>query len=185
MLERFAPALRTGRSRLSRVLGAAGLAALTSCGPPPLTFTVTFPGEATLEAGAVIRYQGVDVGEVSEVGLGQADPERPAQVEVVCKIEDPEITIRRDDLFEIASDGLLGEDYLRITPIPEASPAIEPGSTVAGVPPLVTRVRESAEETLDSLESFAKEKAGSWLEALSGEPEDTTAPGADAPPRAP
>jgi ABC-type transporter Mla subunit MlaD len=151
-------------------------ATLAGCGPPPFTFTVTFPGEASLEPGAVIRYQGVDVGEVTAVALRQSDPERAARVEVICAIEAPEITIRRDDLIEIASDGLLGEDYLRITPIPESSPAIEPGSVVAGIPPFVTRVRESAEATLDSLESFAKEQAGSLLDALSGDSEPPPAP---------
>lgn len=172
MSERFIHSARRGL-----LLGlASGCLAMAGCGPPPFAFTVTFPGEATLEPGAAIRYQGVEVGEVTAVTLRQTDPERPARVEVACAIEDPEITIRRDDAIEIASDGLLGENYLRITPLPGASPAIAAGSTVAGIPPLVTRVRESAEETLSSLESFAREKAGSWLDAFSGESEEAPAP---------
>ena len=176
--------MRGGGRRRRFLCGLAlGLSTL-ACGPPPFQFTVTFPGEATLEVGAPIRYQGVDVGRVTGIQLGQSDPERPARVEIRCAIDDPEVTVRRDDLIEIASDGLLGENYLRITPTPEPSPAVPPGSTVAGVPPLVTRVRESAEETLESLESFARDKAGEFLDALSGD-EATPAPSTSAPPTPP
>lgn len=146
----------------TRALTSYALALLiVACVEPAFRLTVTFPGPVEVETGAEVRYQGVWVGSVSEIALRQPSATEPALVEISLEIDDAELTLREADVFEIVSDGLLGDSYVRITPAPEASPALAPGATVAGLSPLATRVRESAADALEALAELAKQKLGS------------------------
>ncbi|MCX7970327.1 MAG: MlaD family protein [Negativicutes bacterium] len=78
-----------------------------------------------LKVGNVVRYAGVDVGRVASV---VADPSR---VVVTLNIGS-KTKIPRDSLFEIASDGLMGEKNINITPPPQISGFIAAGELVEG-----------------------------------------------------
>jgi len=160
---------------VTRIAGAA-LLLLVACGPPPFQMSVTFVGPVELEPGAEVRYQGVQVGEVAAVALRQDAREQPALVEVSLTITDPGITLREKDLFEIVTDGLLGEEYVRVTPATETSRPIEQGASVAGLPPFVTRVRESMAGALDSLGTLAQDQSDALLEALAGSADEEESP---------
>lgn len=143
-----------------------------ACAPPASTLTVTFPGSAQIEPGARIHYQGIDIGRVSDVTLHQIDARKAAIVHVHCAIENAEIQLRRDDRFEITTDGLLGDRILQITPAEIESPALADGSRVAGIPPFATRLRETAEETIDSFEAMARDTANDFVDVLRGQATD-------------
>ena len=139
----------------------------TTCQPPAaFPVAVTFVGPVDLEVGAGVRYQGVRVGEVVEVSLRQPSPTEPALVELSLSIEDPGVTLREADVFEIVSDGLLGENYVRVTAAADTSQPLPPGATVVGLPPFVTRVRESMSNALASLADLAWQKSDAMLDAL-------------------
>ena len=154
---------------LSRIACAIGTAALLLSGcalEPPFELAVTFVGPLEIEAGAGVRYQGVIVGKVAAVSLRQPAPEQPALVELSLSIHDRSITLREADLFEVVSDGLLGENYVRVTAGRESSEPLASGSTVGGRAPFLTRVLESAEQTLGDLGELAREQRDEWLDAL-------------------
>lgn len=139
-----------------------------ACPAPDSGFplAVTFAGRVELEPGAEVRYQEVPVGQVTGMSLRQAEPDQPALVELALRIDDPNVTLRRKDVFEIVSDAALGESYVRVTAAPGTSEPLEAGQTVSGLPPFVTRVRESTSEVLDSLADLAKHKSDALLDAL-------------------
>ncbi|MGH0028951.1 MAG: MlaD family protein [Myxococcota bacterium] len=130
-----------------------------ACTPPAFELTVTFPGPVDIEAGAEVRYQGVPVGTVAEVSLTQPDPEEPARVELHVVIHDDTITLRRDDVFEIDSDGLMEDEHLSISAAPEPSTPLANGAVVAGRPDLAARMAESAEQAFEKLGALAREQA--------------------------
>lgn len=153
----------------TRALHAIFIAALLATGCQPsaaFPVTVTFVGPVELEVGADVRYQGVRVGEVEKVSLRQPSPREPARVELALLIEDPKITLREADVFEIVSDGLLGDSYVRVTAAAETSEPLSPGATVAGRSPFVSRVLESTSNALDALADLAKQSRDAMLDAL-------------------
>ena len=160
-----------GRARLGRGSWLCGIAAivaigLLACERPPEGLWVRFPGPVDLEVGAAVRYQGVPVGEVTSVTLQQETPASPAVVEVGIHVESPGITLRAADVFEIESDGLLGENYVAITAATQASEPLPPGARIDGTPPLSVRVREGAHDAIESLSDFAREQTDALIEAL-------------------
>jgi hypothetical protein len=158
-----------------------------ACGDPPFRMTVAFRGPLELEAGAEVRYNGVPIGRVEAVELYQPEATDPAAVEVVLAIDDPEVTLREADVFEVVSGTLLDDAHLRVTPSQEPSPPLERGARVAGLPPLVTRVRDSTAETLDLLIDLVKQKRDELLatseedDPATSEEDDPTTPEEDAP----
>lgn len=175
------PAL--GLLGIALALAACEAPVFRGCAEPAFRMSVTFVGPLDVEPGADVRYQGVRVGTVERVSLQQPAPDRPARVQLSLVIEDASITLRESDLFEAVTDGLLGADYVRVTPSPGSSPPLAPGATVAGLPPFVTRVRDSTTQALDTLGDLARQKSEAVLEALAGLGDDAEAPPeADAPP---
>ena len=154
------------RSRIAEAVGTVALVLFGCAVKPPFELAVRFAGAFEIEAGAEVRYQGVLVGKVEAVSLRQTAPEQPALVELSLSIYDRNITLREGDVFEIVSDGLLGDDYVRVTAGREPSEPLASGSTVAGRAPFLTRVLESADEALGSLGELAREQRDEWLDAL-------------------
>lgn len=177
-----------------RILGHALLLAVLAlaCGRPAFELSVIFAGPLEIEEGAEVRYQGVAIGSVRQVALVQPDPEQPARVELQVAIHDPEVTLREGDLFEITSDGLVGDAYLRITPSQQPSPPLEEGTQVVGVSPLATRVVDTAQKALEKLGRVAREQAELLVDQIADEideesmrpppSEGDAAPDAPAPP---
>ena len=167
-----------------------GLLCFVACGEPDFVVHVVFPGSVGIEEDAPVLYQGLVIGRVETISLRQESPERPARIQLTLAISDPRVTLREQDAFHLTSDISLGERSLRIVPSPEPSPPLESGATVAGVPPLVTRVGESVDAAVEALTELAAETAQQVLEDISKsletpEREEPGAPQAEPPPAAP
>jgi len=145
---------------------------LGGCQRHGFQLTVTFPGPLELETGSLVRYRGVPVGGITEVSLVQSAPDQPGRVELGVVIDESDIVLRKGDVFEVASDGLMGDPYLRITPAPATSPPLAPGARVAGRPPLADRVVETTEEALARLGVLARKQADLLVESLEDQFED-------------
>lgn len=150
-----------------------GLALCLSGGEPPYTISVTFPGPLDIERGASVRYQGIEVGEVAAVELRQPSADAPAIVELTLEIDDRKIALREADVFEVKTDGLMGDDYVSISAADEPSEPLASGSRIAGTPPLTTRLRDSAGDALERFGDAFSEAVRSYREAEADE-----APGA-------
>jgi len=164
-------------------------AAFVACGPPPFVVHVVFSGPVDVEPGARVLYQGVEVGRVTGVSLEQPSPEAAARVRVSLAIDDPEIRLREADRFHVASEGVMGEDVVEIVPAPQPSPALASGDTVAGVPPILTRMEDALDEAAESAREFVSEAVRQALETLGREdgsearpPAPSRPPGRQAPP---
>ena len=73
------------------------------------------------------------MGQVERVSLVQEKSSSSSpQVDVAVAIKNRQVQIRRDDGFSLETEGLLGDEYLDITPGPPTSPVIVDGSTVQG-----------------------------------------------------
>jgi ABC-type transporter Mla subunit MlaD len=167
-----------------------GLLCLVACGEPEFVIHVVFPGSVRIEEDAAVLYQGLAIGRVETISLRQESPERPAEIRLTLAISNPGVTLREQDAFHVTSDSSLGETVLRIVPAPEPSPPLESGATVAGVPPLVTRVGESVEAAVEALTELAAETAQQVLDDISKSLEESgreepRAPPAELPPPAP
>jgi ABC-type transporter Mla subunit MlaD len=144
-----------------------GLLCFVACGEPDFVVHVVFPGSVGIEEDAPVLYQGLVVGKLEAISLHQESPERPAKIQLTIAISDPRVTLREQDAFHVTSDSTLGKRSLRIVPSPEPSPPLESGATVAGVPPLVTRVGESVDAAVEALTELAAETAQQVLDDIS------------------
>jgi ABC-type transporter Mla subunit MlaD len=144
-----------------------GLLGCVGCGEPDFVVHVIFPGNVGIEEGAPVLYQGLVIGKVEAISLHQDSPESPAQIRLTLAISDPDVTLREQDAFHVTSGIALAKPSLRIVPSPEPSPPLESGATVAGVPPLVTRVGESVDTAIEALTELAAETAQQVLEEIS------------------
>lgn len=154
------------RIRIAWTLGAVALLLFACVEEPPFELAVTFVGPLEIQAGAEVRYQGVTVGKVDAISLRQPEPQQPALVELSLSIHDRDITLREGDLFEVVSDGLLGDDYVRVTAARKPSAPLASGSTIGGRAPFLTRVLESADQALGSLGELAREQRDEWIDAV-------------------
>jgi ABC-type transporter Mla subunit MlaD len=149
---------------MMRVAALASLLAIFACGPPAFVVHVTFQGEVDVARGAPVIYEGVQVGHVESIALRQDSPTRAAQIAVTLAIVDETVVLRTDDRFHLAE--LRGVPVVRVEPSPESSGPLAAGATVAGVPPLVTRMEASLGEVLDSIGAVMLQATDAALEAL-------------------
>ncbi len=102
---------------------------------------------------AQVLMAGIDVGRVTDLRLNRFN-----QAEIVLRIRSG-VSIPTGSRFSLATQGLLGQPYVTISPGPPGAPPMPPGSVIAGEPPFtvedlyarVTAVALRAEETLTNL----------------------------------
>src|SRR5712692_76848 len=82
-----------------------------------------------LEKGAVVRFGGLKAGRVADL---HPWPEDPTKVELLLDVK-PDTPVRKDSLAAISTLGMLGENYLEITPGKKDSPPLPPGGTIQSV----------------------------------------------------
>jgi ABC-type transporter Mla subunit MlaD len=176
----------------SAIIGATllGLLCFVACGESDFVVHVVFPESVGIQEDAPVLYQGLVIGELEAISLHQESPERPAKIRLTLAISDPRVTLREQDAFHVTSGNPLGKRSLRIVPSSEPSPPLESGATVAGVPPLVTRVGESVDAAVEALTELAAETAQQVLDDVSKSleerhREEPSAPQAKPPPPAP
>lgn len=90
----------------------------------------TFAGG--VERGTVVRFGGRKAGRVAEVRPWAEDPTR---VEVLLDVA-PTTPVRTDSTASISSLGMLGENYLEITPGKRGAEPLPPGGTIPSIEPM-------------------------------------------------
>jgi phospholipid/cholesterol/gamma-HCH transport system substrate-binding protein len=80
-------------------------------------FTTTVTG---LQTGAVVRYRGVPVGEVTRIRI---DPKNPEQIEVTLEI-DPTTPIKTDSVATLESQGITGVAFIQLRGGRRTSPTL-------------------------------------------------------------
>ena len=90
-------------------------------------YRVVFENAAGLNQGDEVRFGGLLVGEVTDLGFHEADPTR---IEVTFRVR-AETPIRSDTRGQVTQLGLLGEPYLSLVPGRADAPILEEGSYIA------------------------------------------------------
>jgi virulence factor Mce-like protein len=132
--------------RLSLVL--AGFIALSGCsfsGSGPRTYTAEFSRAIQVFPAVKVRVLGVDVGVVTDVrNLRQG-------VQVIFRIDDPEVRLPADVGAAIVPMSLLGERYIQLVPAYSGGPSLPDGSVI---PASRTAVPSEPDELLRSLQDY-------------------------------
>ena len=111
-------------------------------------FQTSFKGPATgLGNGTTVRYNGIDVGRVTDLRF---DPNDPQKVIAMLQVK-PDLRIRQDSEASIESQGLTGGSYVEISGGTKKSPELAP--TYRGQAPFI----KSRPSTLQQLEQSAPE----------------------------
>lgn len=82
-----------------------------------------------VEKGAVVRFGGLKAGRVADL---RPWPEDPTKIEMLLDVK-PETPVRQDSVAAISTLGMLGENYVEITPGKKDSPPLPPGGTIQSI----------------------------------------------------
>lgn len=116
-----------------------------------------FSGSVTgLGKGTPVRYDGIDVGQVSGLSF---DPDNPKLVIVTMAIS-PSLPIHNDSAASIASEGLTGGAYVEIDGGSKNAPIVQPGSlsqpaVIRSKPSTLQELEESAPQLVAKLNHIA------------------------------
>lgn len=94
-----------------------------------MEYRVVFNSVAGLNEGSSVRLGGVKVGHVRNIDFTEYEKKRMVEVVVIIKESVP---IREGDKFKITMLGLLGENYVEITPGMVTEKDVKPGSLIEG-----------------------------------------------------
>jgi phospholipid/cholesterol/gamma-HCH transport system substrate-binding protein len=112
-----------------------------------------FNGPVTgLGKGTIVRYNGIDVGHVTDLAFDQADPKR---VIVTLQI-DPTLRLHVDSVTSIESQGLTGATYVEITGGTATSALLRPGAgqeyaVIPSTPSTLQQLAQAGPELLAKL----------------------------------
>ncbi len=97
-------------------------------------FNTSFGKVTGLELGTSVRLAGLDAGEVLEIRI----PSRPSERFLVrMRVrEDLRPLVREDSVAAIQTDGIVGNAFIQLSVGTDASPVVEPGSTIQGNDPI-------------------------------------------------
>ncbi|HTW36861.1 MAG TPA: MlaD family protein [Rhizomicrobium sp.] len=116
-----------------------------------------FSGPVTgLGKGTTVRYNGIDVGRVSQLDF---DPEDPKRVIVTMQLS-PSLPIHNDSLASIASEGLTGGSYVEIDGGSKNAPVLAPGPegevpVIRSKPSTLQEIEQSAPQLMVKLNHAA------------------------------
>jgi len=132
-----------------------------------------FDNVAGLAAGANVLVGGVTSGTVQSISL----PNKPGEkVTVVMKLDSKtQEIIKQDSVASIATEGLLGNQYLAISFGGEGQPDVKDGEIIASEPPLLMAdMLKRANEILDSSQAAVKNttEATAHLNSVSAKIDD-------------
>lgn len=135
------------------------------------TFTLraSFPHISGVQEGTRVRIQGIDAGVVARI-----DPPRVPGEQVVLQLQLNARfrgLVRRDALAQLATQGVIGERVVELTPGTPGSPAAADGDEIAAeVPVEVSELLAEAQQAGDELRELGKKLSGSLdsLEELGG-----------------
>jgi ABC-type transporter Mla subunit MlaD len=89
-------------------------------------FKIRFARAQNLQSGAVVQVSGVPVGQVTQVALQPGTNQSLVSVKIYDRV-----ALTRDDIYTIATGGLVGEKYIDITP-QAGGQRVRPGAIVVG-----------------------------------------------------
>jgi phospholipid/cholesterol/gamma-HCH transport system substrate-binding protein len=116
-----------------------------------------FSGSVTgLGKGTTVRYNGIDVGRVSQLDF---DPEDPKRVIVTMQMS-PSLPIHNDSLASIASEGLTGGSFVEIDGGSKDAPVLAPGPegevpVIRSKPSTLQQIEQSAPQLMAKLNHAA------------------------------
>ncbi|MDD5090786.1 MAG: MlaD family protein [Candidatus Wallbacteria bacterium] len=96
---------------------------------PTKTFHADFKFINGVQEGAVVRFGGMKVGEVSKVTFS---PDDCTMIRVQFKVLE-EVPVKQDTIVAINAIGVMGDYYLEIIPGTKDSPVLKPGNLVASL----------------------------------------------------
>lgn len=104
-----------------------------------MTVIVEFAYSGSIQHGAPVKISGIRVGRVRDLIFvtGKVDERgKPISVQVVLSIEDrAKPVLKKNTLFYVSTQSLLGENYVEIVPQSGESAALEDGAIVRGEDP--------------------------------------------------
>lgn len=118
---------------------------------------VDFESAAGLKPGAPVRLSGIQIGSIRRVeymgGVYDETLGRPVYVRATADVDSAYLArVREDALFQIATQGVLGEPYLEITSYHSNAPVVENNDIIRGMdPPSLARVFQTVSDTLDGV----------------------------------
>ncbi|OQX96366.1 hypothetical protein B6I21_01170 [candidate division KSB1 bacterium 4572_119] len=112
------------------------------------TYIARFKNTSGIEVGSLVRYGGLEVGTVKEVGISDEDN---SFINFIVEI-DEDVPVKEDSKVIITSIGIMGEYYIEIATGTPQSKLLPPGSLLncEDVPPLMM-LTESFDKLTDQL----------------------------------
>ncbi len=108
-----------------------------------------FKTVAGLAGGAEVRVDGIQKGSVRRIDLPQR-PDQKAKIEMDLDTETSKV-IRQDSVAAIHTEGLMGDEYVEISPGTNDAPVVKNNDTLQGNPPIeISDLMKKADGILDS-----------------------------------
>jgi phospholipid/cholesterol/gamma-HCH transport system substrate-binding protein len=108
-----------------------------------------FKTVAGLAGGAEVRVAGIQKGTVRRIDLPQS-PEQQARIEMDLDSETRKV-IRKDSVAAIHTEGLMGDEYVEISPGTNDAPAVKDNDMLQGAPPIeISDLIKKADGILES-----------------------------------
>ena len=103
--------------------------AFPSCRPERSDIYADLPEAPGVREGAVVRYRGVQIGEVRRVTFADS------VVHITIRLTRSDVPLRTRDGVRLAAEGVFGDRTLDVVPGPTSAPALHRGETLHAAPP--------------------------------------------------
>jgi phospholipid/cholesterol/gamma-HCH transport system substrate-binding protein len=108
-----------------------------------------FKTVAGLAGGAEVRVDGIQKGSVRRIDLPRR-PDQKAKIEMNLDSETRQV-LRKDSVASIHTEGLMGDQYVELSPGTNDAPAVKDNDTLEGAPPVeISDLIKKADGILDS-----------------------------------
>jgi phospholipid/cholesterol/gamma-HCH transport system substrate-binding protein len=123
-----------------------------------MTLISYFDNASGLRAGAPVRLNGVDIGNVSAIRVVPDKDKQITPVEVVMKVTPKyKFNLRRDSVISLETAGVLGETFLDIDSSQAIGPVVQNGDTLpTRIHPDFNEVVRSSQSTLQNMDALLK-----------------------------
>jgi phospholipid/cholesterol/gamma-HCH transport system substrate-binding protein len=125
---------------------------------PRITIKTYFDNAEGLRIGAPVRLSGVDIGNVTNITIINAEEKRLTPVEITMKVSTKYgYAMRRDSVTSLETAGVLGETYLDIDSSQAVAGPVHDGDTLpTQVHPDFNQVVRASQSTLQNMDALLK-----------------------------
>src|SRR6266496_2761530 len=125
---------------------------------PRITVKAYFDNAEGLRVGAPVRLSGVDIGNVTKIGIVNTPDKQLTPVEVTMKISTKyHSAMRRDSVVSLETAGVLGETYIDIDSAQAVGGQLQDGDTLpTQVHPDFNQVVRASQSTLQNMDALLK-----------------------------